>query len=125
MNDLRERVARAICRAVYDNFAQHMLSDDDWKDWLDKADAAIAAGVGALPDVEAVSASVHEDWMASKRKQHIASRKSEAGEELMVPYADLSEPAKDLDRGTVKSVYAAIEALSAPTSPVPPETGEV
>lgn len=68
------------------------------------------AGERALPDIEEVSAQVHESWMASKRSQGISSRKSEDGEELMVPYEQLSEKAKDLDRMTVRAVYAAIEA---------------
>ena len=63
-----------------------------------------------LPPIETVSAKVHEAWMESKRAKGVESRKSETGEELMVPYADLSEAAKELDRGTVKAVYAAIEA---------------
>lgn len=58
--------------------------------------------------IEKVSAAAHEGWMASKRAQGITSRKSEAGEEFMVPYEQLSEPAKDLDRGTVKAVLAAV-----------------
>lgn len=61
-----------------------------------------------LPDIEDVSAAVHEAWMASKRAQGVTSRKAEDGEELMVPYAALSEKAKDLDRGTVHAVYRAI-----------------
>jgi hypothetical protein len=40
----------------------------------------------------------------------VLPRKAEDGEELMVPYDQLSEKAKDLDRGTVKAVYAAIKA---------------
>ena len=68
-----------------------------------------------LPDIELVSAQVHEAWMESKRAQGVASRQSESGEELMVPYAELSEAAKELDRGTVRAVYAAIEA----TMPTP------
>ncbi len=63
-----------------------------------------------LPDIEIVAAKVHEAWMASKRKQNVTSRKAEDGEELMVPYEQLSEKAKDLDRETVKAVYAAIRA---------------
>jgi hypothetical protein len=63
-----------------------------------------------LPDIETVSAKVHEAWIDSKLKQGITSRKSESGEEMMVPYEQLSEPCKDLDRNTVKAVYAAIEA---------------
>ncbi len=64
-----------------------------------------------LPDVEMVSAEVHNAWMESKRTNGITSRKSEEGEELMVPYEQLSEKAKDLDRNTVKAVYAAITKL--------------
>lgn len=62
-----------------------------------------------LPPIEHVASKVHEAWMATKRAQGVESRQSESGEELMVPYAELSEEAKDLDRGTVRAVYAAIE----------------
>lgn len=65
-----------------------------------------------LPDIELVSAKVHEAWIASKHAQGVTTRKSETGEELMVPYEQLSESAKDLDRNTVKAVYAAIEQAS-------------
>lgn len=65
-----------------------------------------------LPDVEAVSAKVHEAWMESKLRNGVISRKSEKGEELMVPYADLTEESKDLDRQSVQAVYRAIEALA-------------
>jgi hypothetical protein len=65
-----------------------------------------------LPDIELVSANVHEAWMESKRAQRVTSRKSETGEELMVPYDQLSERAKDLDRQTVRAVYAAIRAAA-------------
>lgn len=65
----------------------------------------------ALPDIEKVSAEVHQAWMQSKKIHGISTRKSEDGEELMVPYEDLSEKAKDLDRNTVKAVYAAIKRL--------------
>jgi len=63
-----------------------------------------------LPDIEVVSAKVHEAWMNSKRAQGTTSRRSESGEELMVPYDQLSDAAQELDRGTVRAVYAAIEA---------------
>ncbi len=65
-----------------------------------------------LPDIEVVSAQVHSAWMDSKRAQGVTTRKAENGEELMVPYEQLSEKAKDLDRGTVVAVYAAIESLA-------------
>lgn len=64
------------------------------------------------PDLEAVSAKVHDAWMESKRLQGVETRKSEIGEELMVPYDRLSDAAKELDRGTVRAVFAAIEAAS-------------
>lgn len=65
-----------------------------------------------LPDIELVSAEVHNAWMKSKKANGISSRKSEDGEELMIPYEKLSEKAKDLDRNTVRAVYAAISKLN-------------
>ena len=64
-----------------------------------------------LPDVEKVAAKVHEAWMDAKRARGVASRRSETGEELMVPYERLSEDAKELDRSSVRAVYEAIESL--------------
>lgn len=63
-----------------------------------------------LPDIEVVSAKVHEAWMDSKRAQGVTTRKAEDGEELMVPYDELTEKAKQLDRGTVQAVYTAIQS---------------
>jgi hypothetical protein len=65
-----------------------------------------------LPDIETVSASVHDAWVQTKRAQGITTRKSETGEELMVEYHELSEEAKELDRNSVRAVYAAIESLT-------------
>ena len=65
-----------------------------------------------LPDIEAVAARVHEAWRQTKLAQGITSRKSESGEQLMVDYAQLSEAAKEVDRATVRAVYAAIESLT-------------
>jgi hypothetical protein len=64
-----------------------------------------------LPDIELVSAKVHEAWIASKLKLGVTTRKSEKGEELMVPYDQLSDEAKELDRGSVRAVYDAMESL--------------
>ena len=66
-----------------------------------------------LPEIEDVAGKVHEAWRQAKLARGITSRKSESGEELMVEYALLSEPAKELDRATVRAVYAAIESLAA------------
>jgi hypothetical protein len=63
-------------------------------------------------DIERIAEAVHDEWMESKRKTGVTSRKSESGEELMVPYNRLSEAAKELDRGSVKAVVSAIQRLS-------------
>ncbi len=65
-----------------------------------------------LPDVETVAAMVHNTWMDHKLKAGIESRISETGEELMVDYSALSEPAKEIDRVLVRTVYAAIDAAA-------------
>lgn len=67
----------------------------------------------SLPPIERVAAEVHAAWIRSKLAQGVTSRLSETWEELMVPYDQLSEPAKDLDRGTARAVYDAIIAASA------------
>jgi hypothetical protein len=54
--------------------------------------------------------------MESKREQGVESRLSESGEELMVPYPQLSEAAKDLDRGSVRAVLAAAVPFLAATN---------
>jgi hypothetical protein len=64
-----------------------------------------------LPDIEEVSAKVHEAWMEAKRALGFTSRRSESGEELMVPYEQLSEDAKELDRSSVRAVYDAIREI--------------
>ncbi len=70
-------------------------------------------GEPKLPDIEVVAAKVHDAWMRTKRAQGVSSRKSEAGEEMMVPYEQLSEPVKDLDREMVRTVYEAIREAAA------------
>lgn len=61
--------------------------------------------------IEDVSAQVHATWMDAKRAVGVSSRKLETGEELMVPYASLSEQAKELDRGTVRTILRALADL--------------
>lgn len=53
----------------------------------------------------------HDSWLAGKRAHGVTSRQSEWGEEFMVPYASLSERAKDLDRATVRGVLQALRAM--------------
>jgi hypothetical protein len=65
-----------------------------------------------LPDVETVAALVHDSWMVEKRRQGVTSRPDSEGREQMVAYDQLTEAQKELDRATVRAVYAAIEAVS-------------
>jgi hypothetical protein len=62
--------------------------------------------------LELVAERVHIRWLASKIAAGVASRKSETGEELMVPYGQLSEAAKDLDRNSVLAVLEALEEVA-------------
>lgn len=84
-----------------------------WHDLLtlevDKVDGDVTDGDLDLPNIESVSAAVHEAWMRTKKAQGIFSAFTEDGEELMVPYYQLSEKAKELGRQTVRAVYAAID----------------
>lgn len=62
--------------------------------------------------IEQVSAKVHEDWMKNKLANGVTSRTfAETGEELMVPYEQLTEKAKDADRSTVRTTIKALESL--------------
>lgn len=70
-----------------------------------------------LPDIEAVSMKLHEAWVARIRADGRTSRESETGEELMVPYAELSEAAKEMARSSVRAVYDAIAAAESATTP--------
>ena len=71
-----------------------------------------------LPDIETVAAKVHEAWMNSMAARGLTSRQSETGEELMVPYEQLSEAAKELDRASVRAVYEALrEAVREESAP--------
>jgi hypothetical protein len=65
-----------------------------------------------LPPIEKVASKVHEAWMEGKRANGIISCLAENGEELMVPYDQLSNAQKNQDRNTVKAVYNAITLCS-------------
>jgi hypothetical protein len=73
--------------------------------------------------IEQVSAKVHDNWMASKRAAGVESRKLESGEELMVPYDQLSDAAKELDRGTVRTVLGVLPTLGYEVLSVAPSPG--
>ena len=63
--------------------------------------------------VEETAEQVHEQWRRSMRKQGVKSRSSHWGEELLVPWPRLSERAKDLNRGMVKTTLKALAKLIA------------
>jgi hypothetical protein len=59
--------------------------------------------------IEQMAEKMHEDWRDKKSKAGVASRPDAVtGEELMVPYAHLSEAGKDLNReparGAIKTL---------------------
>lgn len=54
--------------------------------------------------LERLSAAVHADWMAEQAARGRTSSVGRDGEEYMVPYDQLSEAAKELDRVTVRAV---------------------
>jgi hypothetical protein len=60
------------------------------------------------PDMELIAERVHNAWMKTKRAQGFESHLTADGREQMVPYADLADDLKELDRVTVRAVYAAI-----------------
>lgn len=68
------------------------------------ADDPRPAGEAQL--VERVAADVHAAWMNAKRVQGITSRPSVDGIEQMVPYEQLPDHIKELDRATVRAVLA-------------------
>lgn len=66
-----------------------------------------------LPDVEAVAAIVHEKAVKANQAAGKFSEKLASGEDIMVPYSQLSEAAKIGPRGEVLTVYAAIDQAAA------------
>lgn len=65
-----------------------------------------------LPPIEEVSALVHGAWVNSKLAQGITSRLSSDGIEQMVPYEELPDHIKELDRAAVRAVYAALGEIA-------------
>lgn len=58
--------------------------------------------------IETLAEAVHVDWMEQKLRESVTTRLATWGEELVTPYANLSERAKDLDRNSVRAVVRAI-----------------
>lgn len=97
---------------IADRLVLELPGKRDGGGWCRKAaEDRIAEVLAVSMDVEAISAKVHDQWMEFKRAKGITTRTSEVGEELMVPYDQLSESAKDLDRGSVRAVLGAMSAI--------------
>lgn len=64
-----------------------------------------------LPDTEVVAALVHLELIQDMRN-HGSESHLEEGEEIMVPYHQLSENGKATARQMVTMVYAAIQAAA-------------
>ena len=71
-----------------------------------------------FPDIELIAEKVHNQWIITKKDEGVTSRKSETGEELMIPYNELSEEAKDLDRNSVKAVLKALTDIQQPENSI-------
>ena len=100
-----------MARIVKDQAVDPYFFDDDRTEMLTEVLAVDGIPVTKgdwLPEVEEVAAIIHAAWMDEKLVQGVTSRKAEDGEELMVPYAQLSEKARASNRTLVRTVYAAI-----------------
>lgn len=64
--------------------------------------------------IELLAAGSHEGYLAGKRASGTTSRLTESGEEVMVPYADLSESSKNISRSAAAAILDALEALGVP-----------
>lgn len=78
----------------------------DTRAWL----SATAPAPNTLMNLDAICERVHAEWMNFNRRSGAESRLSVWGEELMKPWNDLSERAKDLDRCTIRAVLDAFNA---------------
>lgn len=61
--------------------------------------------------IERLAEATHVGWMAHTAAQGVSSRLSVWGEEFMVPYAEMSERAKDLDRAALGGALAELRRV--------------
>ena len=59
--------------------------------------------------VEVMAEGAHDAWMETYRSWGFTSRKAEWGEEFMVPFAQLSDRGKDLDRTIMRGILKQFE----------------
>lgn len=117
--ELRQRVLSAFWSPA--EMAEIEKRTKELSDWLNPE----ASGATEPVDVEAIAARVHDNWVSAKRRSLVESRKLDTtGEELMVPYEQLSEEAKELDRGTVRAVLEAMRVRATEPPAVEPAFSE-
>ena len=108
-NKTPEGMADAVREAAMED--PYFLQDDDRTVFAVKileVDGVAQPQGDWLPEVEEVAGTIHAAWMDEKLAAGIQSRMAEDGEELMVPYSQLSEKAKASNRILVRTLYAAI-----------------
>jgi hypothetical protein len=59
--------------------------------------------------VEVMAKPAHEAWMSYYRQMGYTSRKAEWGEEFLVPWEQLSERGKELDRIIMRAILQAFK----------------
>lgn len=65
-----------------------------------------------LPNLETVSIAYHERRVAALKAGGLVAQRNADGEELLVPWPDLSQRWRAETRDTVRAVYGAIEACT-------------
>lgn len=94
-----------------DRYEKKFFFDGDGSDSIQDVLSQIAEALDvSKDDVEKAAEAVHQQWMDKQKELGHEEHKSPDGkEDYMVPYEDLSKPAKDLDRSAVKAVIAALK----------------
>lgn len=64
--------------------------------------------------IELLAAKSHEGYVAGKRASGCTSRLTESGEEVLVPYEQLSESSKDISRSAARAILVGLEELGCP-----------
>lgn len=76
-----------------------------------------------LPDIDQVAARTHEKWVDTKKALGQDNHNID-GEEMMLPYDQLSEKAKEHARNRVNNVYEAIHDVHTANLPADQEKQE-
>jgi hypothetical protein len=63
--------------------------------------------------IELLAAKSHEGYVAGKRASGSTSRLTESGEEVLVPYDQLSESSKDISRSAARAILEGLVELGA------------